>query len=60
MVVVPPKGAGIKPDDPAFPSLIAKNFNKVLADAATHDPKKKDFVFMAGFNLFADLDIKGS
>ncbi|MEE8352482.1 MAG: RICIN domain-containing protein, partial [Rhodospirillales bacterium] len=60
LVIVPPKGAGLKPDDAAMPAHIAANLKKVLADAAKHDASKSAHTLGAGFNLLAELDIKGS
>lgn len=60
LVIVPDGGAGLKPDDPAFPTEITANLKKVIADAAQHDPKKATYTLAAGFNLLADLDIKAS
>ena len=56
LVIVPPKGGGLKPDDPAIPAEIATNLKKVLADAN----KGKGFALKEGFNLMAELDLKGS
>jgi hypothetical protein len=55
-VVIVPKDGSLKPDDPAIPEKIAKNLKKVLADAN----KTKGYTLKDGFNLFAELDIKGS
>ncbi|MFP6637847.1 MAG: RICIN domain-containing protein, partial [Nitrospinaceae bacterium] len=55
LVVVPPKGSGLKPDDAAIPAEIATNLKKVLADA-----NKVDFTLKEGINLLAELDYEGS
>ena len=56
MVIVPPKGAGLKPDDADMPEHIAANLKKVLTDSN----KLKDFTLKENINLFAELDLKGS
>ena len=60
LIIVPPKGAGLKPDDPAMPAHIAANLKKVIADAAKHEASKSAHTLGAGFNLLAELDLKGS
>lgn len=60
LIVVPQGGAGLKPDDPTMPTKISDNLQKVLADAAKHDPQKATYTLGEGFNLLADLDIKAS
>ncbi len=60
LIVVPDGGAGLKPDDPAIPTKITTNLKKVIADAAQHDPSKRAYTLAKGFNVLADLDIKGS
>ncbi len=56
LLVVPPKGAGLKPDDAAIPAHIAANLKKVLSDSN----KSKDFTLKQDLNLFAELDLKKS
>lgn len=60
LVIVPDDGAGLKPDDTAVPAHITANMQKVIADAAKHDPAKATYTLAAGFNVLADLDIKAS
>ena len=60
LMIVPPKGGGLKPDDPAIPAEIAANLKKVLADASKHDATKSAYTLKEGFNLLADLDIKSA
>lgn len=60
LIIVPADGAGLKPDDESVPTHIADNLKKVIADAAKHNPAKAGYSLGAGFNLLADLDIKGS
>jgi hypothetical protein len=56
LVIVPPKGGGIKPDDPAIPAEISTNLKKVLAEAN----QDKGFTLKEDINLFAELDLKSS
>ncbi len=60
LVIVPQANAGLKPDDASIPDHIRDNVAKVLTDAAKHDATKQDHTMKAGFNLFADLDLKSS
>ena len=51
LLIVPAKSAGLKPDDPAIPSHIAANLQKVLQG-------KTGFTLKEGFNALAELDLK--
>jgi len=56
LVVVPPQGGGLKPDDGAVPEHIAANLKKVLTDAG----KTQGYTLAADINLFAELELGGS
>ncbi len=56
LVVVPPKGGGLKPDDKAIPAHISANLKKVLSDAGL----AKGYALKPGFNMFSQLDLEGS
>ncbi|MDD9925380.1 MAG: hypothetical protein OXR03_06110, partial [Rhodospirillaceae bacterium] len=56
LVVVPPKAAGLKPDDPVMPKHIAANLTKVLTDAG----KGSNYALKKNVNLFGEMDLGSS